>query len=104
MKTKYLINKIKYEASEANICLLEKITGWKPKYKIEKAISEIIDYEKNNPNKVYFRKPWFTYLFVAGLLFYIFTIIGTVVRVYYKDEEWAQFFISIGCLQDLFGR
>ena len=63
-----------------------------------------IDYKKNDPNKIYFRKPWFTYLFIAGLFFYVFTIIGTVIRTYYKDEDWAQFFISIGCLQDLFGR
>jgi len=63
-----------------------------------------VSYLNNNPNSVTFREPWMTYLFWGGLLFYIFTIIGTIVRVYYKDEEWAQFFISIGCLRDLFGR
>jgi len=62
-----------------------------------------VSYLNNNPNSVTFREPWMTYLFWGGLLFYIFTIIGTIVRVYYKDEEWAQFFISIGCLRDLFG-
>ena len=63
-----------------------------------------VSYLNNDHNNVKFREPWMTYLFWGGLLFYIFTIIGTIVRVYYKDEEWAQFFISIGCLQDLFGR
>jgi len=63
-----------------------------------------VSYLNNDHNNVKFREPWMTYLFWGGLLFYIFTIIGTIVRVFYKDEEWAQFFISIGCLQDLFGR
>ena len=62
-----------------------------------------IDYKKENPNKIYFRPNWYTYLFIFGVLFYIFTIGGTIVRVYYSDQEWAQFFISIGCLGDLFG-
>ena len=62
-----------------------------------------IDYEKENPDKIYFRPNWYTYLFIFGVLFYIFTIGGTIVRVYYSDQEWAQFFISIGCLGDLFG-
>jgi carbamoyl-phosphate synthase large subunit len=37
---------IAYEASEANIDLLMSLTGWSPEYDLERAILEIIEYER----------------------------------------------------------
>ncbi|NSW45086.1 MAG: ATP-grasp domain-containing protein [Bacteroidales bacterium] len=43
---------IPFEASQANISKLVKITNWKPKYTLEKSIPEIIEFEKQR-NGIY---------------------------------------------------
>lgn len=47
MKTKEEESDILYEASQADITLLKKVLGWAPEYDLEKAIPEIINYEKS---------------------------------------------------------
>jgi carbamoyl-phosphate synthase large subunit len=47
LKANYINNNIPFEASQADITLLKKSTGWEPKYTIEKGIKEIISFEKS---------------------------------------------------------
>ncbi len=46
MKTKEISGDNAFEASEANMELFKKSTGWLPEYKLETAIPKIIEYEK----------------------------------------------------------
>ena len=50
-----IINKnqnIPYESSQANMHLFQKLVKWKPQYDLEKAIPEIISYEKRKISKI----------------------------------------------------
>lgn len=46
MKCKEVDSDIPYEASQADMTLFQKVTGWKPQKRIEQAIPEIIAFEK----------------------------------------------------------
>jgi carbamoyl-phosphate synthase large subunit len=46
LKANYIDSDIPFEASQADITLLKKYTGWEPNYTIEKGIQEIIAFEK----------------------------------------------------------
>lgn len=51
LKANYIESDIPFEASQADITLLKKHTGWAPKYTIEKGIEEIIAFEKARVEK-----------------------------------------------------
>ena len=51
LKVNYIDSDIPFEASQADITLLKKQTGWEPGYTIEKGIEEIIAFEKARVEK-----------------------------------------------------
>ena len=92
---------ISYNVNNENIKSTVEYTGYLEDYGVGDNI--IVSYNKDDINDITIDKKILNIVMFVCLVIFLFTIIGTYLRIYHSDNSLIQFWIGMTCFNTFFG-